>query len=276
MKQTLFSVRMRASRKTRQGKTSTQQEFHISGAEGLYPGTEVSDAAGSYLSRAMQHSRGKPDRIVITIETLPDRPKPLRSLAVRTLLCGSPAVARKIMKDLLAVCGISAAAAQKALKLLYSAEPRRGASLVCAVSGTRVEPDRDRGVRVSRIGISRQADRALSAGLNEQGLDTETVKEALVLASKVSACSGVLAEICISDDPDYTTGYLASSELGYVRIPHIKTARSGKGGRVFFVREDADINAIVAYLEKTPVIVTTTAPCCGTSSADELLDRYHR
>ncbi|TAN41369.1 MAG: 6-carboxyhexanoate--CoA ligase [Nitrospirae bacterium] len=276
MKQNLFSVRMRASRKTGQGKAAKQPEVHISGAEGLYPGTEVSDAAGSYLDRAMRHSRGKPDRIVITVEKVSDRPNPLRSLPVRTLLCDSPATARKLMKDLLAVCGISPDAVRKALKLLYAAEPKRGASLVCSVSGKRVEPDRDRGVRASRIGISRQADRALSAGLTKHGLDTETVKEALVLASKVSACNGVLAEVCISDDPGYTTGYLSSRDLGYVRIPNIKAGRSGKGGRVFFVREDADISAIVAYLEKTPVIVTRTSPCSGTSSADELLDRYNR
>ena len=51
------------------------------------------------------------------------------------------------------------------------------------------------------------------------------VKEALMLASKAASWPDVIAEVCISDDPDYTTGYIASKELGYLRIPNIKRER---------------------------------------------------
>jgi 6-carboxyhexanoate--CoA ligase len=65
----------------------------------------------------------------------------------------------------------------------------------------------------------------------------------------------VLAELCISDDPNYTTGYVASRRFGYVRIPCIKRKGSPCGGRVFFIQEEADVKKIVEYLERTPVVM---------------------
>ena len=62
------------------------------------------------------------------------------------------------------------------------------------------------------------------------GLNNTTVKEAIILASKVAACRQVTAELCISDDPGYTTGYISSKKYGYVRIPHIKK-KGEKNGR---------------------------------------------
>jgi 6-carboxyhexanoate--CoA ligase len=130
-----------------------------------------------------------------------------------------------------------------------------GAALVLSESAVRVEPDRQRGVRVSRLGILREAERRLSRRLARKGINTITVKEALVLASKVASCGDVLAELCVSDDPDYTTGYVASRGFGYVRIPNIKHKGSSSGGRVFFTKEGADVTRIVEYLERTPMIV---------------------
>ena len=42
-------------------------------------------------------------------------------------------------------------------------------------------------------------------------INTTTVKEALILASKLHHAH-IIAEVCISDDPDYTTGYFASEK----------------------------------------------------------------
>ena len=80
------------------------------------------------------------------------------------------------------------------------------------------------------------------------------VLEAQVLAAKVAHRPDVLAEICISDDPDYTTGYLATAQHGYQRLPHIKELGSAQGGRVFLVRGD-DVAGLIEYLEHTPVVV---------------------
>jgi 6-carboxyhexanoate--CoA ligase len=85
-----------------------------------------------------------------------------------------------------------------------------------------------------------------------------------VLASKVASAGGVLAELCVSDDPDYTTGYLACRKLGYLRIPNIKRAGSRRGGRVFFIKGDADLNGVISYLEEKPVLVTAASGINGT------------
>jgi 6-carboxyhexanoate--CoA ligase len=71
----------------------------------------------------------------------------------------------------------------------------------------------------------------------------------------VASCRDIIAEICISDDPDYTTGYIASKKFGYLRIPNIKNYGEMHGGRVFFVRENADADRLIEFLEKTPVVI---------------------
>jgi 6-carboxyhexanoate--CoA ligase len=152
----------------------------------------------------------------------------------------------------------------------------RGAAIISAGKGIRLEPDRHRGVRVSRLGISSTASKRLSAGLSPHGINTETVKEALVIASKVISHKDVAAELCVSDDPDYTTGYVASEKFGYLRIPNIKSKKSRTGGRAFFVREGTDITALINYLETSPVLIGKAAPCKGTMSFHEILNYPHR
>ena len=132
-----------------------------------------------------------------------------------------------------------------------------GAALILSESGRRADPDKVRGIRVSRLGITEGAERGLARKLARKGINTAIVKEAIILASKVASCRGVIAELCVSDDPDYTTGYVASRIYGYVRIPHIKPKGSLSGGRVFFVDEMADAKSIIEYLEKRPVLVGT-------------------
>ncbi len=103
-------------------------------------------------------------------------------------------------------------------------------------------------------------------------MNNSTVKEALILASKVAACRQVTAELCVSDDPEYTTGYVSSGRHGYVRIPHIKKKGEKKGGRVFFLEEDADIGSVIGFLEKTPVIINSLSPCYGVRTINEIID----
>lgn len=148
----------------------------------------------------------------------------------------------------------------------------RGAAVVNSESGERLEPDMERGVRVSRLGISKPASKILSSKLSRHRINTDTVKEALILASKVAFCKPMVAELCVSDDPDYTTGYVASKKFGYVRIPHIKSKGSISGGRAFFVNGDADIEEIIHYLEKVPVITGEVSPCRGTLQLNEILN----
>jgi 6-carboxyhexanoate--CoA ligase len=95
----------------------------------------------------------------------------------------------------------------------------------------------------------------LSKRLARLGINTDTVKEALVLASKVASTDGVVAELCASDDPGYTTGYVASKAIGYTRLTNIKEKGSPRGGRVFFLQSGADVGGVAASLEAAPALV---------------------
>jgi len=128
----------------------------------------------------------------------------------------------------------------------------RGAMVLCAVSGRRLDDRGKRGIRVSRMDAADK--RQLIASLMEQGLTGCHVQEALVLASKVAAAPGIVAELCWSDDPEYTAGYVASAG-GYVRFPHLKDVGDPVGGRVFFVQPDCDLASLGNYLERQPVTV---------------------
>ncbi|MFA4829871.1 MAG: 6-carboxyhexanoate--CoA ligase [Thermodesulfovibrionales bacterium] len=285
----MFSIRMRAAKKTGVrgqglGVRRKLRETHISGAEGIYKGKNISKIVKEYIKRAVNHPRGKPDEIVITIEKIKQKIKTIPLLSVKTLKCKSPDEAKETIIQKLASLGISKKAASNGFKVLKAQRAMRGASLILAKSGKRVEPDKNRGVRVSRMGIGKNAEKKLlqmlykivipaKAGIQskETGFRVKpgmtgtcnniiknnitTVKEALILASKVASCPDIIAEVCISDDPDYTTGYFASEKEGYLRLANIKKSGEMHGGRVFFIKEDADIAGVIQYLEGIPVII---------------------
>jgi 6-carboxyhexanoate--CoA ligase len=114
--------------------------------------------------------------------------------------------------------------------------------------------------------LSVAAARELRGRLAEQGLDNPHVREALALATKVMAAPQVLAELCWSDDPDYTAGYVASREQGYVRFPHLKPLGDERGGRAFFVRaEGLDRDALVDFLEHAALLIDRVGTIGGAS-----------
>jgi 6-carboxyhexanoate--CoA ligase len=247
---TMWSIRMRASNKGR----------HISGAEALtvtpppYEEGEILRLSEEFIKRALSHSKGRPSEIVLTIEKISQKPLLVPLLKPRTLECRSPEEARDIIKELLLKSGVKPLAISKALKVIYSEKNMRGASLMEPFRGERLEPDKSRGIRVSRLGIDPASEEKFSKMLSALGINILRVREAIILASKVASCPGIIAEVCISDDPDYTTGYVASKRLGYLRIPNIKRKGSPAGGRVFFVKGKS-IKKIIEYLEKKPVLI---------------------
>lgn len=241
---------MRGDAKTTSGK------IHITGAEGLYKKNEVLEIINHYALRAMNHPKGPADAISIAIEKLSGRPRAIAALPVKTVPCSGPEEARNQSADILRKIGVSGEAIRAAFRVLRSPKTMRGAALVEADSGRRLEPNRARGVRASRMGIEKTALKTLKRTLRPGKINNETVLEALILASKVASCRGVLAELCVSDDPDYITGYVASKSFGYIRIPNIKRPGSPRGGRAFFIRSGADINKVIKYLEATPVMIT--------------------
>ncbi len=253
-KKSLWSVRMRAGR----------EGGHISGAEGIFEEKDVARTLREYSARAFAHSKGKPDALVLKAEMLPAAPVCIAALPVFTIRtkADSPEGVRKEAVRLLVSAGVSRRAASCALRILR-AGGLKGAALLDAKEGRRLDPEAKRGVRASMLGITKKAERELLAGLKKAGMDGEKtqsrVKDALIIASKVAAAQEVLAELCVSDDPDYTTGYVAGAGLGYIRLPGIKENGDRGGGRVFFIKtglaKGSRLAGLVQYLGKTPVMV---------------------
>ncbi|MFZ6016864.1 MAG: 6-carboxyhexanoate--CoA ligase [Nitrospirota bacterium] len=287
-----WSIRMRASKSVTSNKlrvTSKKQnkklslvtrhslllptdEIHISGAEGIYETSEIQKVIKKYTLRALDHPKGRPDRVVITIEDIMEKPEIVPSLPVTTIKCSSTDEAKDAVIKILRSLKVSERAIDVAFELIRK-DRMRGAAIITSEKGNRLEPDRERGVRASRLGINKTVLRILSSKLSRLGINTETVKEALILASKVASCEHVIAELCVSDDPDYTTGYVASKKFGYLRIPGIKHKGSKSGGRAFFVKEGINVKDIIDYLERMPVIIGKVASCKGIISLNEILNR---
>jgi len=266
---------MRASKEVKRQKSKVESqisklpEIHISGAEGLYEKKDIQRVVRRYIKRALDHPKGKSDKIVVTIENIKKSPIIIEALPVGTLNCGTPAEAKKIIKKILHQSGISKKSLELAFQIIKKGN-MRGAALITSENGKRLEPFKDRGIRATRLGISKPALKLLSSRLSRQGINSERVKEAIILASKVSSCDRIIAELCVSDNPHYTTGYLASRKFGYLRIPNIKY-QGVSGGRVFFVRENTDIHDVIDYLEKTSVMINKVNSCKGTVFIDEIL-----
>lgn len=250
---TMWNVRMRASRRLRHDGVG-DDEIHISGAESLCGENDCGKTVSGFVRRALSHSRGRPDRVVITAERLSGKPDRRPLLPFATASCSSTAGAEETVRAVLRKAGVSGRAVGAAIHIVTSGG-MRGASLVNAATGRRIEPDRARGVRVSRLGLERESLLPLSRRLSRAGINSTRVREALIVASKVASCEGIVAELCISDDPDYTTGYIASRDLGYLRIPHMKAPGAMYGGRVFFVDGGVSLSAVISYLEKTAVLL---------------------
>jgi 6-carboxyhexanoate--CoA ligase len=259
-----YSIRMRAAK----------DGTHISGAEGIYERRDVLDIIRRYTSRALTHEKGRAEEIRLTIEELKERPKRIPSLPLCTVNTRNPQMVKKVAKDLLMSVGITERAIDEAFTAITMGIVMRGAMLM-NIEGVRLEPDLLRGVRVTRMGITRSASLTLARRLGRLGLNNTTVKEALILASKVHRHPMVLGELCISDDPNYTTGYVATRRYGYVRLPHIKGRGSPYGGRAFFIT-GGEVNTLIKYLQTTPVLINRIGPCRGVVSIKDILEGKSR
>lgn len=254
----LYSIRMRAS----------VREQHISGAERIVPEDRLGDTVSALVARAS--SKGcPPEQIVITVDSLKDiAPQQLRALDV-VMLSGVPGVrvGRESASRILQRLGVSVRAIEIAMTQLDrgaspSGNNMRGAMVLDASTGDRLEQDRERGVRASRFDWSDEGERKISRLLADAGLTHFRTREALALATKVAHAPGMVAELCWSDDPDYTAGYVASLAMGYVRFPVLKRKGNGKGGRAFFVGPDVfEMEAFLAYLQTRPVLITVPGQC---------------
>ncbi|GLI53800.1 6-carboxyhexanoate--CoA ligase [Thermodesulfovibrio yellowstonii] len=244
----MWSVRMRASKK------ENNIEKHISGAEGIYDYSQINRVLKQLFKRAFEHSKGKPDKVVITIERINDEIQTVFALPINTFFVNSPEEAFCLISKKLSSIGISDKAILSAFEVIKK-YPMRGATLIDSITGERLERDKTRGIRVSRIHMDKGKRIKLIRQIKNLSTQPQRVIEAITIASKVASYPEVVAELCISDNPDYTIGYIASRDLGYLRITNIKNKGETIGGRAFFVKTPCDIEKLTNYLERKPVLV---------------------
>jgi len=248
---------------------------HISGAERIVPLEKMDLTVQELVARA----RGKaklPEQIVIHIECLGDMsPRTMTALDVVTLNVPDVIAGRTAASRVLQAAGVSARAAETALSHLSrgaapSGSTMRGALVMDAQSGERLEPDHERGVRASRFDWSDEASLNIDRSLSAVGLTHFRTREAIALATKVAHAPGMVAELCWSDEPDYIAGYVASRTTGYVRIPILKQIGDPIGGRAFFVDRNAvNLDELITYLQNEAVLITEAGVCRSAVEPEE-------
>ncbi|MBL0386148.1 6-carboxyhexanoate--CoA ligase [Tumebacillus sp. ITR2] len=251
-----FSVRMRAAA----GGSHEQGGSHISGGERLVPVDAVESMVQSLVRRAMTHELGRPDFVNVTVEVVPaEAVRSLPALPISKREAESVEQGHAVAVEILGELGISREVAELAVcSIAEGPAPNggamRGAIVMDADTGQRLESDSARGVRVAKIDWHPEELQAWYEDVRSIGIASERIAEALALATKVTHTPGTVAELCWSDDPGYVSGYVASAELGYVRIPILKEWGSPLGGRVFFVR---GISSVEDYEEalQAPVLL---------------------
>ncbi len=243
-----YSLKMRASQQIGEG--DQKREQHISGAERIVSREAVEAVCSAMARRALTHSKGDPDFINIKIEKVCEKDiQILKALPVTRVDVDSWQQGLSKAFELIDQAAELKDFRKKLPELLRETFPMRGAMLYDIATGERLEPDRNRGVRATYMDALRSSD-----------VDSQKnhFNEAIVLATKVANAPGMVAELCISDDPEYVTGYVASKELGYVRIMKMKEMGDENGGRIFlFDSRKAKAEECIEYLQKKKVLVNT-------------------
>jgi len=272
VRENLYSIRMRASAGKR----------HISGAERIVAFENVDKTMSGLITRALGKGCAL-DRLVVTADSLQGTElRHLTALDVITLSVPDAESGRSVASQVLRRAGVSPQAASAAIDHIrrgaaLSGGAMRGAMIMDAQTGERLEPDPERGVRASRFDWRDSAAEKIRHLLSDIGLTHFRTVEALALATKVAHAPGMAAELCWSDDPDYTAGYVASLETGYVRFPFLKEKGGQLGGRAFFVNRDVmDMDSLIRYLQIEAVLIVDTGMCKPEVAPEEFLEERVR
>ena len=242
----IYSLKMRASKHT-----GSIQE-HVSGAEKILPQQELPQQMEALLSRALHHAKGKADFINLKIEAVaPENLKYIEALPVSTHEAATPAEGRQFMCQIMTELGLAPDKCQKILALFQATYGMRGAMLLDVDTLERLEPDQHRGIRATYMDsiAPKEEAKVICDGKNH-------FQEALVLASKVLSAPNIIGELCMSDDPDYITGYIATRDKGYIRITQLKEMGCPDGGRIFLYRgPKSQVEECIQYLQEQRVLV---------------------
>ena len=236
----LYSLKMRAEK-------IAQEREHVSGAEKILPEDELPAYMAALLARALHHAKGKADFVNFKVEAVaPEDVEHLDALPISTVEVETAEEGRHVILQALESLGLKNGEA--ILAKFSETYGMRGAMLLDADTLERLEPDAVRGLRATYMDDERAAKRPSDC--------KNHFAEAVVLATKVVHAPHIVAEICVSDDPDYVAGYVAASSLGYRRITKLKAMGSPDGGRIFLYRGPREgVADCIRYLEKQCVLV---------------------
>ena len=245
----LYGVKMRAS----------LGGVHVSGAERIVDAKRIAPTLSALARRALGHERGVPDSINLKVEAQSDVLR-IKALPVTTFTVADAAEGWAKVAEILSVAGF--VRTREICGLFKETYSMRGAMLLDADTLERLEPDRERGVRATNM----DSEPSPPADHKNHFI------EALALASKVLAAPGIVGEVCVSDDPEYVTGYVATPD-GYHRITVLKKAGDPSGGRIFLYRGPRDaVGATIRFLEKQAVVVECPPAPCATFEASLAAD----
>lgn len=247
---------------------------HVCGAERIVPEELVDSTVRELRDRAMQRG-ALPDQTTVAIDAIDATAiRTHASLDLVTLSASEPISSRAAASQILQTAGVSASAIRIAMEQISkgaapSGANMRGAMIIDAVTGERLEPDQERGIRASRFDWTDPALDEITRLLAAVGLEHHRTREALALATKVAHGPGMMAELCWSDESDYTAGYIAARDFGYIRFPFMKQEGDRHGGRAFFVNhERPDLDSLINYLEKTSVMIDRVGVCSAAVAPD--------
>lgn len=247
---------------------ASKNKEHISGAERIVPARDIHKTVSELINRALSHEIGKPDEINISVERLKQKKiKKLKAMDIATILVDDYKEGRLCASKLLELVGVEKKTIKRAMDYMAKgASPdkknMRGAMIIDYKTGKRIEPDKYRGIRASRMDMAKTAESKLIKELKKQGINNQYIREAIVLSTKVANAPDTIAELCWSDDPSYQAGYAASRKFGYVRFPYLKEKGSPFGGRAFFVdAKKIDLEKYVNFLEQQAVLIIKIGRC---------------
>jgi 6-carboxyhexanoate--CoA ligase len=238
---------------------------HISGCERLVPEERIPSILEKMWRRAKSHERGNAHSVNIRIDAVDSAAmRHIPPLAIESVIYETVGEAREASCALLEKNGISKVAARKALEAI-AALPRsmRGAMVMDALTGERLDGLGERGVRVSHMDcedeekftnfLQNATGQFPANGATPKAM--AKLREAIILASKAASAQGYAGELCWSDDPHYQTGYVASGKV-YRRITPMKEQGSPIGGRVLFLWPGTPLAETIDYWQRQPVLVS--------------------
>ncbi|EGQ6018545.1 hypothetical protein IU970_004207 [Salmonella enterica subsp. enterica serovar Sandiego] len=246
----MFSIKMRASKAKK----------HISGTEHLVDEKDVESSVQKSVSRAIHHSRGCPDEINIKLERI-DKSQiiDIPSLSLITVKSANDTIGKKIIKKTLINKIPEITQFNFLEQYLYTdSHYIKGAKFFDINDVNYIHSHQQEDVRVTNLDLSVDVINGLKDKIEQYEPFNFKTADGLAIASKVCFCHGVLAEICMSDDPNYQGGYIAFPDIGYIRINKMKPLGSTTGGRIIIIdSRKAEIIAIKEFLEKTITLIST-------------------